>query len=174
VTEGFVNLGLLYRTKAVADARALYCPGTALISQYWSYDYYTTLPDTWPSTPVGSGDDKVRAGYNYFPQLRTIEYIMGLILPEVTTTPGSANTLTPEKLTEVNPKKSIATDLVHNLNISPHRAQGSVAGLNALFPDGKVVFQNARTDPQAFDPALWSGIGNNGLNFRVVMNSWKP
>jgi hypothetical protein len=43
-----------------------------------------------------------------------------------------------------------------------------------------VVFQNARSNPQAFDPLLWKSstdttyIGNNPGNFRYVMSLWQP
>jgi prepilin-type processing-associated H-X9-DG protein len=70
----------------------------------------------------------------------------------------------------------MTTDLVHNLQsegASPHRDKG-IAGLNALFGDGHVVFQSARVLPAAFNPTLWAGIGNNGLNYRIAMNMWEP
>jgi hypothetical protein len=81
---------------------------------------------------------------------------------------------------DIDPNKSIATDIVADIEDWSHRASGSVAGLNALFPDGRVVFQNARSNPQAFDPALWKPstdttyIGNNAGNFRYVMSLWQP
>jgi hypothetical protein len=79
---------------------------------------------------------------------------------------------------DIDPNKSIATDLVQSPDLLAHRASGTVAGLNALFPDGRVVFQNARSNPQAFDPALWGDtnnpIGNNPGNFRYVMSFWQP
>ena len=50
-----------------------------------------------------------------------------------------------------------------------------MAGLNALFTDGHVRWQSARSNPQAFDPALWAGgfIGNE-LGFRQIANFWQP
>jgi hypothetical protein len=92
--------------------------------------------------------------------------------------PGS--NCTPLQQNDIDTKKSILTDLVNNIDTLSHQASGSVAGLNALFPDGRVVFQNARSNPQAFDPHLWKYasdgdyIGNNQDNFRIVMSLWQP
>jgi hypothetical protein len=98
---------------------------------------------------------------------------------------GTAPNISPLQQNDIDPNKSIATDLIENTASLSHRASGSVAGLNALFPDGRVVFQNARSNPQAFDPTLWdpSGvnnpyetdyIGNKTPNFRYVMSLWQP
>ena len=90
--------------------------------------------------------------------------------------------VTPAKWTDLDTKKSIATDWLFSYDTIAHRASGSVAGLNALFPDGHVTFQNARSNPQDFDPLQWgqsqSGPGNYiGVNqnyFRYVMSLWQP
>jgi hypothetical protein len=42
-----------------------------------------------------------------------------------------------------------------------------------------VKWQTARGNPQAFDPALWGtigndNVGNNGNNWRRLMNMWNP
>jgi len=75
--------------------------------------------------------------------------------------------------------KSISTDLIHNINATSHRASSSVAGLNALFPDGHVSYQNAKGNAKAFDPNLWMSpdvIGNDpppSYRFRYLMAVWK-
>jgi prepilin-type processing-associated H-X9-DG protein len=85
------------------------------------------------------------------------------------------------KLNQVDPNKSISTDLIHSLNATSHKASKSIAGLNALFADGHVTYQTARRNPQAFDPAVWDSggvpIGNDpppSPRFRGLMNTWKP
>jgi prepilin-type processing-associated H-X9-DG protein len=77
------------------------------------------------------------------------------------------------KLSLLEVKKSVATDLVHWLPGVPHR-DGSVSGLNALFADGHVKWQSIRANPQAFDPALWTNIHSDASAFRRVANLWKP
>jgi prepilin-type N-terminal cleavage/methylation domain-containing protein len=182
--QGPWNLGMLFATGLVPNPRVFYCPGTARISSPFSYDYYAAVSNIWPSTSISSGDSEIRTGYNYLPQGKAQELIdashrgpkiaNGSCAP---TTPGC----TPLQQNDIDPNKSIFTDLVSSLNTATlsHRASGSVAGLNALFLDGRVVFQNARSNPQAFDPALWGSpstdyIGNNAPNFRYVMSLWQP
>jgi len=69
--------------------------------------------------------------------------------------------------------KSITTDLAHTLALAPHKDR-SIAGLNALFTDGHVKWQNARGNPQAFAPALWVSPGSDELSFRRLANAWQP
>jgi prepilin-type N-terminal cleavage/methylation domain-containing protein len=191
ITRGYESLGLLFRTKTVPDPKTFYCPSLACVSSLFAYDYYTTASTGWPSTPVGSGDDNIRAGYNYYPQLRVTERVMTpvgyMMLPKLTFSQvqlefGSPlNLVTPAKWTELDPKKSVTTDLVISLSYLSHKASGSVAGVNALFPDGRVVFQNARTDSRTgpnspWDPIFWmAGTGSDALpSFRTIMNDWRP
>ena len=70
--------------------------------------------------------------------------------------------------------KSISTDLLHDVNSSPHQDRGNTAGLNALFGDGHVAYQSARSNPKAFDAVLWKDVGSDAINFRKLMNAWKP
>ena len=185
--DGPWNLGVLFATGLVPNPRVFYCPGTARISTTsfngyaFGYDYSAAVSNTWPSTSIDSGDDKIRTGYNYFPQGRKRVYIDGNHIGPAAgsgTCPG--NNCTPLRQNDIDPNKSIATDLFRNIDYWSHLASGSVAGLNALFPDGRVVFQNARSNPQAFDPLLWKSssdtdyIGNNPVNFRIVMSLWHP
>jgi prepilin-type processing-associated H-X9-DG protein len=195
VTRGSYNLGLLFRTKAVSDARAFYCPGLARISTAFSYDYYATPPNSWPSTPVGSMDDHVRTGYNYYPQLRATEQVSSaygvFTLPKLGYSTvqlefGSLKTVSPAKWTELDPKKSVTTDQVYETSQLSHRASGSVAGANILFADAHVRFvslkgNNTKGSGAPFDPYLWdpnsgygTGPGNDPSAFRIIMNGWKP
>jgi hypothetical protein len=166
---------VLFATKLISSPKVFYCPATAGIANQFSYEYYTTISNSWPSTPVGTGDYEIRVGYNYCPQLRAVEVIGNGYL-------GPKLAVTPAKWTDLDPKKSIATDLVDNLGLLSHQASGTVAGLNALFPDGRVVFQNARSNPQAFNVSLWEDpydpadgdVGQNPSAFRHVMSLWTP
>jgi hypothetical protein len=177
--QGPWNLGLLVATGMIPNPRILYCPGTALLGGQFSYNYYAAVSNTWPSTALPTGDQEIRTGYNYLPQGKKQVHIdashIGPILVNYT-----CPLCTPLQLSDLDPAKSLVTDMVRNIDSLSHRASGSVAGLNALFPDGRVVFQSARSNPQAFDPNLWltssdsNYIGNNPVNFRIVMSFWHP
>jgi len=175
-TEGPHNLGLLWSTGLIPDAKVFYCASGKKYGGGWTYDYYSaTAP--WPFG-VASYDDKVRGGYSYFPQSKVLETVTvnpygAQKLPQI----KEVNSfLLPLKATSLDPLKSMTTDLVHNLgspSASPHRDNG-IAGINALFGDGHVIFQSARRLPAAFDADLWTDIGNSGSKYRYAMSLWQP
>lgn len=179
ITRGPYNLGLLFVSKAVSDAKVFYCPSGKRVSANWSYERYSENP-AWPSTPADSGDDNVRAGYNYYPQSITMEQLgPSLMLPKLAYV---GKDVAPMKQSQVSPIKSMSTDLLHSPSAAAHK-DGSIAGQNALFADGHAAYQSARQNREAFDPKLWDPdgkpgtgdeIGNNGMNFRRVMNLWRP
>lgn len=179
ITRGPYNLGLLFAGKLVPDPKVFYCPSGKKVSQNWSYEKYATSP-SWPSTPADSGDDNVRAGYNYYPQSTTLDQVgPNLLLPKLSYVEKD---VAPMKHTQLNILKSMSTDLLHSPSSAPHK-EGSIAGQNVLFGDTHVAFQNARANREAFDAKLWdpdgkpdSGdeVGNNPMNFRKIMNLWKP
>jgi len=161
------NLGLLFHYKLCADPKVFYCPSGKKTADIRTYEYYaTSFP--WPSTPAGTGDDKVRTGYNYYPQSPRLVEVSGKRVP-----------VPAVKLAELDQNRSIFTDLVQNIDALPHKAKGAF-GLNAMFGDTHVVFQSSRTLPQAFDRTIWKSsadpdyIGNNPGNFRYVMSLWRP
>jgi prepilin-type N-terminal cleavage/methylation domain-containing protein/prepilin-type processing-associated H-X9-DG protein len=174
IAAGPHNLGLLWSTKVIPDPNVLYCASGKKFPGGWTYSYYT-VDGSWPFG--GKDDDKVRGGYSYFPQGLALQRVGATLeLPAIKPDGKGESYLVPMKQTQVDPKKSMTTDLVHNLEspgASPHRDNG-IAGINALFGDGHVRFQNARQNPRAFDPALWKDIGNNGVNYRKAMNMWQP
>ena len=186
LTRGFMSLGLLYGSKNISDAKVFYCPSNKGIGNNWVYSYYATTPNRWPSTPPSSGDEQVRTGYNFYPQRREVGPVAGVLLPRlvfspVTLNPGGDFRMIVMKQSELDLEKSISTDLIHSLDAASHKASANVAGLNALFGDGHVMYQNARSNPKAFEPALWNHgaepIGNEpppSPTWRTLMNSWKP
>jgi prepilin-type processing-associated H-X9-DG protein len=194
VRRGFLSMGLLYRTKAIPDPKVFYCPSNKRAAgESWTYQYFATAPNTWPSTPPASGDEQVRTGYNYYPQLREVAPLGGVLLPKLvfskvflefnadsSAADGSYQMIL-MKQNQLDPNKSISTDIIHNINVTSHRMNASVGGLNALFGDGHVVYQNARQNPQAFEATLWAygsePIGNEpppSPTWRKLMNTWKP
>jgi prepilin-type N-terminal cleavage/methylation domain-containing protein/prepilin-type processing-associated H-X9-DG protein len=188
VTRGFMSLGVLFRNKLVPDARVFYCPSNKQVGNNWYFDYYATPPNSWPSTPPGEADEQVRTGYNYYPQHKEVKPLAGVLLPKLEFTRANLEIsenpnikMIVMKQSQVDPNKSISTDLIHSLSATSHKASKSIAGLNALFADGHVTYQTARRNPQAFDPAVWDSggvpIGNDpppSPRFRGLMNTWKP
>ncbi len=181
VVEGYYGLGLLWRTKAVPNAKVFYCPSQAKQNVNMTYEYYVQVAP-WPSVPASDTSGRIRVCYTYFFQRKVTETYKGYKLPKVTYDrraievgpPGATYEVTgPEKLTLLDPNKSITTDLAQSLALAPHKDHG-LAGLNALFTDGHVKWQNARGNPQAFDSALWASPGSDELSFRRLANSWRP
>jgi len=172
LTRGPYALGSLYFSRVVPDAKVFYCPSGAKVSRIWTYEYYSQdFP--WPSTPKDSGDDNVRCGYNYYPQSRTLEMVArGIYLPALVYDPETRN-VARMKVSQMDPTKSMSTDLLHNINAAAHKDRG-VAGINALFGDRHVRFQSARANPAAFDPAIWQNLGSDAFNFRRLMSLWQP
>jgi prepilin-type N-terminal cleavage/methylation domain-containing protein len=189
-TRGFMALGQLWRTGVVPNGRVFYCPSNKNLpgAGGWTYEAYTDQDHPWPWAP----GDQVRTGYNYYPQREEIESVGGVLLPiqvfrpvklEFQENPQRPHEMISPKLSQVDPSKSISTDLIHNVGATPHKARGSVAGLNALFAGGSVVYQNARMNREAFE--MWANyeasagasIGNNpppSVAWRTLMNTWKP
>jgi prepilin-type N-terminal cleavage/methylation domain-containing protein/prepilin-type processing-associated H-X9-DG protein len=180
IIQGLHNLGLLWSTQNASNLQLFYCPSSKRAGDTSRTYAYYTVTGPWPFGGVkdGSPDENVRCGYSYFPQSRTLQDNgAGLFLPEIKLDPaGPEYCLVSLKTTQIDPTKSMTSDVVHDL-LSPAnspRREGGVGGLNAMFGDGHVAFQNERRNREAFDPVLWEDISNNGLNCRKVRYLWKP
>jgi prepilin-type N-terminal cleavage/methylation domain-containing protein len=173
----FHNLGLLWLNNIIPNAKVFYCPSGQRTESSWSYDLYTKTGN-WP---YGSTETTIRTGFHYFPQSRTTQNMgPGLLLPEVKTDPNDNSFLVPMKQNQVDPSKTMTTDLIHNLasvSAAPHR-DGSVAGINAMFGDTHVTWQSAKRNAAAFLIAGFPGPGNlaagDGIAFRKFMNLLLP
>jgi prepilin-type N-terminal cleavage/methylation domain-containing protein/prepilin-type processing-associated H-X9-DG protein len=182
LTRGPYNLGLLYFSKVIANPQVFYCPSGAKLSKTWSYAYYSTAPNVWPSTPAGGTDDNVRTGYNYYPQPREQETVQGYQVPVLAYSDyvdAEGNTLkepVPLRMSQIDPSKSVSTDLLQSLNALPHKSGLSSSGVNALFGDGHVRFETTRANAQAFTSVLWAdpGPGETPANFRRIVNYFMP
>ncbi len=174
--QGYVNLGLLLRAKLLPDPQMIYCPAQRATA--YTYDYYVSPGQGWFANP--DGDDMVRAGYTYFPQVTSTQTIAsGVVVSRVVTTSvaleyGIVTGVQPQRYEELNVRKSLVTDLAQNNATLAHRSRGVVAGLNALFPDGRVTFQSARQNPTNFSASIWNTLSSDGMTFRKVMDVWKP
>ena len=207
IAEGPYGFGQLYFSRGIADPKTFYCPAT--VNSNFLYRTYSEPGWPWPSIPPDydtEGNPYVRCGYNYYAQSRNTEVVSSsaygaVLLPElkaqslVLVSPNSGDPPQPVqqypvwlKITDVNPKKSMVTDMILTTANLSHQATGSATGVNALFPDGHVAFtdaatHNKRNSRQPFDPTLWdpfsgtgggNGAGNDPVAFRIIVNGLVP
>ena len=190
ITRGPYNLGLLWASKNIPNAKVFYCPSLAKSSTQHNYDYYSTAPNTWPSTPVGTTDDNVRSGYSYYPQPKELEDVQGYQLPVLTyqsmtfssPNPGdpaqaALKEPAPLKTTVMDGTRAVSSDFVTTLDDIGHKNGGKPSGLNVLFGDAHVRFATIKANSgrnQAFDVNLWIDINSgdtatSSLGFRRLM-----
>jgi prepilin-type processing-associated H-X9-DG protein len=178
--EGPHNLGSLWASKVIPDGKVFYCTSGRKLPGNFRYDTYTQ-EDVWPwgqsTSDPGYNGGIIRSGYSYFPQSKTKEVdARGTeIYAAMNQTKVNGITYNLMKMTAMDVNKSMCTDLVYSsaANSQPHR-DGGMGGLNAMFGDGHVRFQNQRTVPQAWTGmfADWSKLDPTGV--RTIMNMWKP
>lgn len=156
-----LQLAKLYANRMIDTPQIFYCPsqpnkGTR---QPYAYEFYTNEDrNTWGSFfPVksnGTLDNKIRVSYNYwlYGQRRL------------------------DRLT----RNAILTDTIWHWNTIAHWKNDKPQGLNALFGDGHVQYQN---HPNIFDVALWNGgptagpwdgPGNDKVLFEKILNLLEP
>jgi type II secretory pathway pseudopilin PulG len=208
ITMGPYNLGLLWSTKILSDPKVFYCPSLGKNAVPNSYEYFCYPKGTgpWPTPPLlqpnGVTEDKVRTGYFYYPQSKTLERIPPYSLPILAYFCPYANTVTyaspfpgdpiqwqqtdpcPLKITDADPYKVVAVDQLMLMANLGHKNSGQPAGANTLFTDNHVLFQTVSANSghnQAFDPAIWlppscsdGVLGNNLTPFRRVLMSFQP
>ena len=200
IIRGPYNLGLLFFSKAVPDGKAFYCPSLNRDSVSKAYSYYAT--QGFPSTPTGSGDDNVRAAYNFYPQPKDTESVAtsygtfelpmimnGGIKITFNAPDGSQNIVNeytpPLKLSNTDPKRSMAVDELMTYNGLNHKYGGKPGGVNVLFGDNHVRFITVKVNNRKgsflpFDPNLWSdlsggpGPGSDKDAFRIILNGFLP
>jgi len=204
---GWENLGLLYITGLLPNPNIFYCASNPRNpNDHYNADYYQDTTYKWPFGMFDSPDPNkyVRSGYSYFPQNAKPENsatsIPGLLggspvnLPIVNpkenaggnggqgaSTPVSSwNVLTAYKENLVNPAKATVCDNLANSDNIYHRGRGgSVAGLNALFGDGHVRWQDAKRNAALFSKqGVWANIDNGTpisaqIDIRYLMFSWE-
>jgi len=182
---GVRNLGYLWETKTLSNARVFYClsgvnvkAGTDPYLVERTYENYATASGQWP---VFNGNNRIRAGYTYFPQSGSRVLSMRSLprLSQPPFTPPAVAT----KSSELSARYTIASDLIYRLDMITHRA-GVKKGLavNALFGDMHIALQK---DPAFFDQTrIWTdwkngqtgggGIESLGNNFRWLYMSFRP
>jgi len=140
MSMGWEDLGLLYSSKLITDARIFYCPSNPKAStSTYSYNYYVSANyPTWPfgmfqnGPAIGEANMYVRCGYSYYPQntqldpaqsipglasvgsvaLPTVndQNTSGAMSPPATTAIKSWHILTAYREDALNPTKAIAAD----------------------------------------------------------------
>lgn len=182
------NLGYLWETKAISNARVFYCLSgttakgvgtTGFYASERTYENYSNGGVHWPAFYPGDGTARCRIGYTYFPQSGT------RTLPAVAPRgkPAFNPPATAFKSTELSAKYAITTDLVYRMDMITHRTGFKKGlGLNALFGDMHVQFEH---EPAYFDTVnVWygtengqspnGGIEDEGAEFRWLMSAFKP
>ena len=187
-TADVKNLGYLFETRAISDARVFYClsgtsaKGIGSTGYYTSertYENYSNGGLNWPDFYPNDSNKRVRIGYTYFPQ--SSSRVLSSISPKNKTafTPPA----TALKSTELTARYAITTDLIYRQDMITHRAGLKRSlGLNALFGDLHVNFEH---DPSFFDVInVWygtengqtpnGGIEGEGAEFRWLLSAFKP
>jgi prepilin-type N-terminal cleavage/methylation domain-containing protein/prepilin-type processing-associated H-X9-DG protein len=202
---GWENLGLLYASQLLPNASIFYCASNPRNpTDIYNVDYYQNPNHKWP---FGMFDDAnpnkyVRSGYSYFPQNKILDaptVIPGVpaagsvALPTVngkdTSTGNGAqgaaqpisnwHVLSAMKENRVDPSKAIVCDNLASSDNIYHRRSGNVEGLNALFGDGHVRWQEAKRNPALFNKiGVWSAIDSSSspaaqTDIRFLMFSWQ-
>jgi len=183
-TTGARNIGYLWETKTIANGRVFYClsgvnlkAGTDPFLVERTYEsYLEAATGRWP---VFNGNNRVRAGYSYFPQSGS----KTLSARSVATKPPFSPPGFATKASDLAAKYAIASDLIYRLDMITHRS-GVKQGLavNALFGDMHVTLQK---DPAFFDQRIiWTstmngqagggGIEDRGDNFRWLIMNFRP
>jgi prepilin-type N-terminal cleavage/methylation domain-containing protein/prepilin-type processing-associated H-X9-DG protein len=204
---GWENLGLLYITKVLPDPKIYYCGSNPKDpNNSFSYEHYGTPTAQWPygmfeTDPAGN--KYARSGYSYFPQNKALDNpvvipgvpaVGSVALPTVnpkdnSTSRGGQNAaqpisqwsvVTPIKESVVDPSKAVVTDNLSSSGNIFHKNGSSIAGLNALFADGHVRWQESKQNAVLFNKnGVWKAIdagtqGSAQTDIRFLMYSWKP
>ncbi len=181
---GVRNIGYLFESKAIANGKIFYClSGTSVKAGSEAYlierTYEAYVNPTTGQWPTFNGNNRVRAGYSYFPQSATKTLSSRAVAGKPAFTPPGFAT----KASDITAKYAIASDLLYRLDMITHRSgikQG--LALNALFGDMHVRLQ---TEPAFFNQStLWNGtmngqtggggIEDRGDNFRWLIMNFKP
>jgi prepilin-type N-terminal cleavage/methylation domain-containing protein/prepilin-type processing-associated H-X9-DG protein len=179
--SGWWNSGLIWANKLITDGKVFYCPvGAEVVGKNMTYEYYTSSTEPWPTDAgtqaVAVQDNDVRVAYDYFPQSKKTKLLTSSWV-------GPLPALNPS---ELDVTKCIFTDQTQGYDTAPHR-QGNI-GMNALFPDGHVVWESQRQTPSAFNlydsskPYYWGktsatgaiGESSGASTFRYVRSILPP
>jgi prepilin-type N-terminal cleavage/methylation domain-containing protein/prepilin-type processing-associated H-X9-DG protein len=150
-------------------------------------------------TPLPTNPGYVRSGYGYFPQNKALNVSIAITgvpsvgavaLPAINAANTSSghgdqnatdpisgwNVVNEYKDSAVDPSKAISTDNIFNgySELSHKNLKGGVAGINALFGDGHVRWQEAKQMPILFNQNGIYGSTFDQSDERYLMYSWQP
>ncbi len=203
--DGWMGLGQLYATKLLASPAIFYCGSTPMNpADNNSFAYYQTATYNFPfggfgATPLPLNPGYVRSGYGYFPQNKTLDApititgvpsVGSVALPHINNQnndpgygeQGATEPISKWKVLEaykenaVDPTKAIVTDNIFNgLGAIYHKKGTGAAGINALFPDGHVRWQQAAQMPILFNAnGIFNSTTFDQSDERFLMYSWQP
>jgi prepilin-type N-terminal cleavage/methylation domain-containing protein len=205
---GWENLGLLYATKILPSPAIFYCGSTPNDpNSDMSVAHYQSNIHQWPfgafDIPGANNPGYIRSGYTYFPQNKALSapiVIPGVPSvgnvalpvmndPETSTSTGGQGAAQPiskwgvvkaMKENSVDPSKALVTDDLTGTSNLYHKNGSSIAGINALFGDSHVRWQQAKANPTLFNQnGVWKAInsgsaGDAQKDIRYLMYSWQP
>ncbi|HEV2694644.1 MAG TPA: prepilin-type N-terminal cleavage/methylation domain-containing protein [Verrucomicrobiae bacterium] len=200
-TVGWEDLGVLYSTKLLPSPAIFYCASNPRnpTGQY-NIDYYQNDTYGYPyggfAVPGANNPGYVRSGFTYIPQNKTlanpvaipgVPALGAVALPTVNAKDTSSavsgwNVVQPMKENAVDTSKAIVCDNIAAQGEIFHLNGSSVAGLNALFGDGHVRWQEARQNPILFNKTgIWANLysatppsGGTQTDMQYQMYSWQP
>ena len=168
IADGPFNLGYLHDNGVTRDGKILYCPSADKVSEKWTHSFYNET-GRWPASNVAAKENNpfIRISYSYYPQANRFD-------PRFSGSRVGDFAAVARKQTELDARRSITVDIVHSIETAPHQGKKQVAGLNAMFGDGHVVFNSASSNPNGFDESLWAEAGGTPMSFRILMSRWQP
>lgn len=131
-----LRLGCLYSSKIIEIPKVFYCPSNRIEERM--YESYID-PPPWGSLPqkindiIGSENEWVRCGYEYYPVERNFPRNPFTKAPKYTA----------RRYERLDTSIPYVTDVLRTIETMTHKTNNTL-GVNALFPDGSVVFCHDR------------------------------
>jgi prepilin-type N-terminal cleavage/methylation domain-containing protein len=158
----------LYEARLLDDPKMFYCPSNKVEER--KYQSYTN-PEPWGTLPqqyntYHNANQWVRAGYEYFPVSRRPDFEpFTLGNPPRPAAPKTLCT----KFEDLDQRLPYCTDVMRTRDTFSHK-YGTVMGLNALWPDGHVLFIS---DQSIFRDRMWdlnpsTGEGGDAQNIKDI------
>jgi prepilin-type N-terminal cleavage/methylation domain-containing protein len=190
---GPYNLGTLWYVKNLEVGKTYYCPSDNR-GDNTDFEYYNRFKDwPWGGDPGAAlNPGYVRSGYSYYPQSAThkmtttasprgqddVPYWPASNSAGADPTLSSWACVPLFKETDMDLRKSMVVDFMDSPLESKlsHRKGGKPAGINAMFPDAHVNWQDVKRMRDGFDINLWQAIGasNDGASWRYAQTCWEP